>query len=192
MTVDEKKNRILQECANNAVYAYGTSYVYGKRYGKHQKWSQISRISGFLIPIIVGTIFLNYSNESSFLAIVIYIGTPLSVIQGAFAGYIEISRNDDKVVEYVKLSTKNRVIAEEFHDLVKYPPEKIKDLEVEFNRLRTKERELEEADETHRITEKEERMKMRYGLYCTGRQCQTCNERPMTMAATNCNVCGNF
>ena len=42
------------------------------------------------------------------------------------------------------------------------------------------------------VTDKEKRIGMRFGLRELSRKCVGCNEIPLSMNTSNCDICGNF
>lgn len=189
---EEIQNQLKQDCANNSLQALAMGYIYEERYKQLKFWSMLSRIAGFIIPALVGFLFLTYHEDSNITKWIIKIGSFLAVLQFTLAAYLTISGGEDNLVEYVELATKNKTLGEDFNRLQRYSPKDIIEFESNLRILETIEKGLLSNDTKNRISEKEKRKGFRYGHLTLGRECNGCETIPSDMKSTICNKCGNF
>ncbi len=72
------------------------------------------------------------------------------------------------------------------------PPDNFKELDEKFEILNTRLKARTQQNSKHKLKEWELRMGMRYALREFQRKCVCCEEIPVAMISTNCDVCGKF
>lgn len=181
---------ILIECWNKALHCLGTSYVFQKKAEKYEKWIRYNTILGLIVPLSVGSMALSYGLQSPSFAYVIAVAIPLSTLQIIISGISLANKWDTKLAYSLESQTANRILYDKYTDLVKFGSNE--SLQVDFNLIKAEDNARNTQDEKYTFTGKETRRGMRYALYIAQRQCAVCNEKPLSMDPTQCNVCGNF
>lgn len=183
-------NNIRTDCWDKALDALGYFYIYSKRIEKLELWLRWTKVLGILIPVLLGGLVTSYFSNKLVLSIAITVTTPLALLQLLLSTYLAITGSDEKMSEYSTTAAEYALLNSEFEQLAKYP---IEDEATYLNRYNVLlERERGVGKRNFNISDKERRMGMRYGLRQYRRGCAGCNETPVSMNPTTCDVCGNF
>jgi mobilome CxxCx(11)CxxC protein len=181
-----------KDCWDQAIYAFGTAYIFEKRLQSARKNLRVLTYLGVLVPVAVGGIVVSFFGVQSlrpFLTWLIVAAGILGTIQLAFTLWALVAKWDD-VASYAAISSsENRRLAARFEELGKMPPV---DFAVQYQLLKADNSRRQEADIQQGINDAEKRMITRAGLRQYQRTCVRCNLVPADMSSTNCTVCGNF
>ena len=188
MEVDVKK--IKTDSWDKALDALGYSYIYSKRIISISKWNRASKVLGILIPVMVGGILTTYYQNRDITDTVIVVAGVVSLIQLLISSYLSITGSDEKQSNYTSINAKYSLLNSEFESLAKFPPNDTTELFNKYNILIERERSISESN--FNISDKENRLGMRYGLRNYRRDCAGCGKTPLSMNPTDCDVCGNF
>lgn len=183
---------IRKESHNLALHTYATHYLYSRRQSRIEKWLRMITLLGFVIPVLIGGIVSSYGLESLASKWSLIVLTPLAVFQLVLSAISLVYRWEDKVSYYLESSISNRNLSQEFDKLGKYPNEDVKITEHQYELLMERNNNREEQDDKYPFTDKEMRRGMRYALRRFQRSCLGCNQVPVSMKPTGCDVCGHF
>ena len=183
---------LRKDCWNNALHAFGTAYIFRKKAEKYKKRTSILKFFGIAVPLTIGATASGYGLDSEILKWVIVVAVPLTIIQLIISVAAAVQKWDDELSYSYESASENLEIALKHESFAKYPPNEKSTLEGEMQILKTKQESRDKQDDKHSITEKEERMGMRYALRNYNRPCVTCGKVPTSMTPTSCNICGNF
>jgi len=191
MTDEEIRQRVLtitNSCWDKALHAIAVYYILRRRADKIERLMNINKITGIIIPILIGSIATTYSDKADLLKIFILITSPIAILQLLLTGYLMASNKENNYTSFVAGAIKNNQLNHDFEHLARNPlpyPE----FQIKYDLLCEKERLLKEDDS---FSDKEQRKGMRYALKTYRRACAGCGIEPNNMQSTNCDVCGNF
>ncbi len=182
----------LRQCADEALKAHGTAYIFEKRAAKLRRKLFALSFFGIAGPASVGAIIGTYNLDSDTTKIVIGIAGAIAIAQLLFSIWSLVSRWDNNLASYIESKATNYNLSSRFENLSKDASIGQAEYDSEF-RVLEKEAELRKSlDHQFDVTDEEKRMGMRYGLRQFQRQCAGCNKVPTDMKATSCGVCGDF
>ncbi|MEI2610110.1 MAG: mobilome CxxCx(11)CxxC protein [Candidatus Promineifilaceae bacterium] len=183
---------IRKQCWDEALYAYGTAYIFEQRAQRFSKLLKRLTFLGLVVPAAIGSIVLSFGVQTSYLPIFLTIGGVLGTIQLAGSLWALTSKWEEGFGYSMESSSSNYRLANRFERLAQLPPENLSKLKIQFDLIRVENELRSEQDNKQGITDKEKRMGMRASLRKYQRQCATCNLVPKSMTATTCYTCGNF
>jgi len=178
-------------CANDALNAFGTSYIFrlrGRRLKRKVQW--ITYI-GFVVPMIVGLLVLGYGHVKS-LPVIIGIAVGIGILQAVVSLWAIIGGWVDGASYAATSAPANDLIATKFRGLAESPPEDFRDFQHQYELVKTEDKARREQDFQQGLKDAEMRMGMRAALRQYQRACAGCGETPTDMKATGCGVCGDF
>lgn len=182
----------LRKCADEALKAHGTAYIFEKRAATVRTRLLILSFLGIAGPASVGAIISTYSLDNETTKIVIGGAGVIAIAQLLFSIWALVSKWDSNLASYIESKSSNYNLSSRFDNLAKDTTLAQHEFDTEFKILE-KEAELRRAlDHQFDITDKEKRMGMRYGLRQFQRPCAQCNTVPTNMKPTSCGVCGDF
>ena len=188
----EEYNQKRHDCWNGALHAFGYAYLFSKKAELLKKILNLNTFLGILIPLIIGGVVMSYGLQSSLLKLLLTIVIPFSLLQLILSLYIVSYNLEEKYSYFLESAHDNSQISKEYECLGKYPPENIKDLNIEMDKIKIKRNNRDSLDNKYPISDKDKRMGMRYSLRNFKRSCAGCNKIPIDMKSTDCGVCGNF
>ncbi|MCF8053113.1 MAG: hypothetical protein K9L59_17885 [Desulfobacterales bacterium] len=181
-----------RECADYALHAYGTAYIFEKKAANIQNKIRILSFLGVAVPACVGAIVGSYSLNSLQIGVVLAIASTIAIVQLLLSIWSLASGWDRKISEYLDQKNKNYEISDKFRKLGNETLYEIEIFQRELEKLNIERNYIKQADDRHSITEKEKRKGMRYALRKFQRPCAACCNVPTDMKTTNCGVCGQF
>lgn len=183
---------IRQECWEKAIHCLATSYVFQQKAINYEKRLRVNTILGIIIPLAIGAIATTYGTNSEYLKISLLISSPFLVIQAIFSGISLINKWDHNLSYSLESQTANRILADKFKNLAKYPPIDELELKQKFDIFITEDNERTKQDEKIEFSTKENRKGMRYALMILRIDCTICNTIPQNMEPNQCTNCGKF
>lgn len=182
----------LRQCADEALRAHGTAYIFEKRAAKLRRKLFFLSFFGVAGPASVGAIIGTYNLDSDTTKIVIGIAGAIAIVQLLYSIWSLVSRWDNNLAGYIESKATNYNLSSRFENLSKDASLGQAEFDSEF-RVLEKEAEIRKSlDHQFDVTDKEKRMGMRYGLRQFQRPCASCNKVPTDMKQTSCGVCGDF
>ena len=183
---------LRRECADYALHAYGTAYIFEKRAANIQNKIRILSFLGVAVPACVGAVVGSYSLDSKQTGVILTIASTIALVQLLLSIWSLASGWDAKLSEYLDQKNKNYEISDKYkklgndtvHDLHAYKREQEK-LDIERSYIK-------KAADKHSVTENEKRKGMRYALRKFQRSCASCGIVPTDMKSTDCGVCGQL
>lgn len=183
-------DKIRTDCWDKTLDAIGYSYIYLLKIKKINFWLRISKILGIIIPVFLGGVLTSTYNSPEYISLAIWITSPFAIIQLLLSTILTINGADENVLRYSTKAAEYSVIETEFRQMARYPIidefEYLKKFEILI------EREKGISKGNLEVTDKEKRIGMRFGLRELSRSCVGCNETPLSMKTSNCDICGNF
>lgn len=189
MSIPDNKRR---ECADYALHAYGTAYIFEKRAAKIQNRIRMLSFLGVAVPACVGAIVGSYSLNSIQMGLVLTIASSIAIAQLLLSVWSLASGWDGKLSEYLDQKNKNYENSDKFHKLGNETLYELDAFQRELEKLNIERNFIKQSADRHSITEKEKRKGMRYALRKFQRKCAACDNVPTDMKSTNCGVCGQF
>ncbi|WP_241285517.1 mobilome CxxCx(11)CxxC protein [Chryseobacterium arthrosphaerae] len=185
-------DQIRQECWEKATHCLATSYVFQQKAINYEKNLRINSMFGIIIPLAIGAIATTYGNNSNYLKTALFISSPFLVIQAILSGISLINKWDHNLSYSLESQTANRILADKFKNLAKYPPSDELELKQKFDILTTEDNERTKQDEKIKFSIRENRKGLRYALMILRINCTICNSTPQNMEPTQCTNCGKF
>jgi mobilome CxxCx(11)CxxC protein len=188
MATDEQR----QDCWNQALYAFGTAYIFEKRLSRARRSVRILTYMRLAVPIAIGGIVVAFFSASwlqPYLVVLIVIGSLLGTLFLVLTVWSLVANWNDTISFSATSAAENRRLASRFEALGQSPPS---DFDIQFQLLRVENTRRQEADIQKEITEEEMRMITRAGLRQYQRACVECQKVPRDMIATTCPICGRF
>lgn len=190
--MSEKEAIIRRESWDRAINSFGKAFIFGKRAEFYKKWIRFLTILGIIVPILVGAVATGYGLDSSILKNVINITIPITIIQLVISIIAIVNNWNDYLSYSLEATNDYGNLSENFKKLGKNPPIDEQKLEHKFEILDTKYLLRTEQDSKYGLKDKELRKAMRYALREFQRKCVGCEEVPLSMKSTECEICGNF
>jgi mobilome CxxCx(11)CxxC protein len=179
-------------CSDNALYAFGTAYIFEKRASKYKKRFNCLTFLGIAVPALFGGFVLSFGAYFPFKAVIVVLISVLGLFQLVFSIWSLVAKWDDAFAYAQEAVSANYRLSANFNELAVSPPENLKDFETAFRLIKLENDFRIDRDNQQFITEREKRMGMRAGLRQFKRACATCKQVPVSLEPTNCDVCGNF
>lgn len=189
---NDEYDNLRQDCWNDALHSFGTSYIYSKRSRKIGKLLKLNNFLGIIVPVVIGGIVTSYNVSAVALEIILIIAAPISVLQLILSLLSLTNKWDDSYSYYLESINDNGQLSNDYTNLAKYPPQEKSDLKMKKDIINIKYQIRNTNDTKYPLTDEEKREGMKYSLRNFRRSCAGCNETPTDMKSTNCGVCGNF
>lgn len=187
------KEEILRiDSWNNAIQAFGKSYIFSKRAQFYSKWNRFLAIFGIIVPLTIGATASGYGLDSEILKKTLAISIPLSIIQLIISAFALVNNWNDNLSYSLEAVNDYNNLSDNFKKLGKNPSEDYNEFLKAYEILETKMTSRSENDAKYNLNERELRKGMRYALREFQRKCVGCNKVPTSMESTDCNICGNF
>jgi mobilome CxxCx(11)CxxC protein len=191
-TEEQKYIKLRQDSWENSIHSFGKAYIFNKRAERYGVLLNSLKVFGIVVPVTIGATASGYGFDSELLKWTITISIPLTIIQLIYSVFAVVYKWDDNLGYAYETVKDHNNLSDDFKKLGKLPPENYDDLNNKFNILETKLRSRVEQDFKHGLTERELRMGMRFALREFKKQCYGCNQIPISMESTDCDVCGKF
>lgn len=188
MATDEQR----QECWNQALYAFGTAYLFERRLSNVRRKVRTLTFLRIAIPVAIGGIVVAFFSVAAlrpYLVTLILIGSLLATFFLVITLWSLIANWNDTISFSAASAAENRRLASRYEALAKSPPT---DFDAQLNVLTIENARRQEADIQREISDAEMRMITRAGLRQYQRACVKCTEIPHDMNPTDCPVCGRF
>ena len=182
--------KIRQDCWDNTLDAIAYSYIYQLKIKSINFWLRISKILGIIIPVFLGGVLTSTYNSPEYISMAFWIKSPLELGQLVLSTILTINGADENVLKYSTKAAEYSVIETEFRQMARYPNSDEFEYLKKFEILIEREKGISKAN--LEVTDKEKRIGMRFGLRELSRKCVGCNEIPLSMNTSNCDICGNF
>ena len=192
MTEQNKIDKIKLESSDKSFHTYGYSYIFTKRIKWYLKYINAIKFLGIFVPLTVGALAIGYNFEHGILVISVALAIPITIIQLIISTLSIVYKWDDELAYAFEANQDYNNLYDEFIKIFKFPSSNFHELEKLFEILNTKQKNREQQDSKHNITDKELRIGMRYSLREHKKQCSGCSIAPTSMEPTKCGVCGNF
>ena len=188
--MENNVDKIRQDCWDKTLDAIAYSYIYQLKIKSINFWLRISKILGIIITVFLGGVLTSTYNSPEYISMAIWITSPFALGQLVLSTILSINGADENVLKYSTKAAEYSVIETEFRQMARYPNSNEFEYLKKFEILIEREKGISKAN--LEVTDKEKRIGMRFGLRELSRKCVGCNEIPLSMNASNCDICGNF
>jgi mobilome CxxCx(11)CxxC protein len=181
-----------RECAESALRCFGTAYIFERRaipIRKRLRWLTFLGIAG---PAALGAVVATFSLGKAALAISVGLVGIIGIGQLILSIWALVAKWDDGLAYYTESKSANYRLADEYAKLMKAQCLAPQEFDMQFKQLETEGRLRTELDQRQDITDQEKRMGMRAGLRQYQRACAGCKTVPVSLRATECEICGKF
>ena len=183
------KDDLIQECRDNALYAYGTARIFEKRAISLRNKMRITTFFGLVVPLLFGSVALSFGTGSQLLTFLLPLTGVVVTIQLVTTLWGLIAKWDDEYGYSIGSMKANTHLWHKWDALSK---SKEDDFESTFRNLTETNNNQELEDSQKAITDKEKRFAMRSALFFFKRACATCGNVPNSMKPIVCDTCGNY
>lgn len=192
MTDSDTTDVIRKDCWDQAIYAYGTAWIFEQRAKRSRLLLRLLDFLGIAVPVTVGGIILSFGTTPNYLPYIITAAGVLSIVQLVMSVWSLVARWEDALVYAEQSISSNHRLSREYESLGKNPPPELPDLRLRHTLLEKENQLRSELDNKQGLTEKEKRAGLRAGLRQFQRRCVACGQIPQSMKPSDCDVCGNF
>lgn len=185
-------DKIRTVCEQEALFAYGTAYLFEQRAHRFQRRLRGLSFLGLLPVVAVGAIALAFQFADELISSALVLAGILTVLQAIFSLWAMTNRWEEEYSYARESQSANYRLAERFWDLLLNPPDDKTSLNLQFETLMAENRSRSEQDSKQVITKKEKNVGMRAALLKYRHPCAICGEIPTSMTPSTCATCGNF
>jgi mobilome CxxCx(11)CxxC protein len=189
--IQEAALALRSQCWDDALNAYGTSYVFQRRARSLKLRVQWITYIGFAVPMIVGLLVLAYGHLKS-LPVIIAVAGAIGIGQVAISLWAIVGGWVDGASYAATSASANGLLATAYQELGSNPPSDLRDFQHQYDLLKVEDRSRTEQDFQQGVKESEKHMGTRAALRRYQRPCAVCGKVPETMKASDCGVCGDF
>lgn len=180
------------ECANYALHAYGTAYIFEKRASSIQVKIKWLSFSGVAVPASVGAVVGSYALDETQIGLLLFVASSVAIVQLLLSIWSLSSNWNTNLSDYLDLKNKNSSISDKYEKLGKETTLDLHLFQTRLDRLDIERAFIKQLTDRHSIKESEKRKGMRYALRKFQRACAGCNIVPTNMKSTKCGICGDF
>lgn len=191
-TEKERYDKLRKACWDKATHAFALSYIFDKKAQRHSFYTNLLKIFGIVVPVTVGATASGYGLDSVILKSAITIAIPLTILQLIFSVLAVVKKWDDELAYSYEASQDLSLLSDEFKKLGSLPPPDFLELNTAYDLLNTRYKARSQQNSKHNIKEWEGRLGMRYALREFQRKCVGCQEVPLSLKSTDCDVCGKY
>ena len=192
MNGKESADSLRRDCWDQAIYAFGTAWIFEQR-AKRYRWRlRILDFLGIVVPVTVGGIVLSFGTMPTYLPYVFVPAGILSIVQLVMSVWSLVARWEDALVYAEESVSSNHRLSREYEGLGRNPPGALADLKLRHSLLEKENQLRNELDNKQGLTEREKRGGLRAGLRRFQRPCVACKQIPQSMKPSDCDVCGRF
>jgi len=188
----QKADQIRKQAWDEAVYAYGTAYIFELRANWYRWLLRAITFLGIVMPVVIGAIYLSFRSQQLLLDVLVSIAGILGIVQLVLSIWSLIAKWEDNYSYALESLGANYRISGRFKKFAESPPLQFSDLQREFGLLEAENSFRSDLDNKQGINDKEKRRGMRAALRNFQRPCAACNQVPTSMKPSTCDVCGNF
>ena len=183
---------IRLKCWDRAFEAYGTGYIFEHRAGCLRVRLKVLAFLGIIVPASIGSIVLAFGTSPAWLPYLVGIAGALGVVQLGGSVWSLTARWEDAYTGALESLSSNHRLSNSYQRLAENPPDDVVEVRWRFGLLEKEDELLQDVDYKRGISEKEKRRGMRAALRKYQRECAGCNEIPVSMKPSKCDVCGSF
>ncbi len=189
MSTPSDLETVKKNCWNQAFHSFGTAYIFQIRLQKFRLRLRCIAFLGIAVPLIIGGVVTSFGIHFNLLPYFLFFAGFLLLIQLIFSAWSLVSRWDEELSYAIESMTDNNRIYSESERLAKTDSN---DIKIRLQMLEVENQSRVNADNKQGITDEERRMGMRASLRQFQKKCSSCGQKPSSMVASTCEVCGQF
>lgn len=192
MVRTDATDRICKDCWERGVDAFGTATIFLRRSRNYRQLLRALSFVGVVVPLVVGGTVLAFGLQVAYLPLLITVAAGLGLVQLALSAWSIVYSWADSLEYSLQSVAENFDLSAQFKELGNTGSDPQPDLEVRYVALKARDDARRANDATKGVSNKELRYGHRAGLRQFGRECNACKTVPLSMAPTECEVCGRF
>ncbi len=192
MSVSATGDRIRQDCWTQALYSYGTAWLFERKSRSLKRRLRILAFLGVAGPVAIGGIVLSFGTNPDFLPVLLSVASVLGVFQLLISIWALVANWDEAYAHSIESMNENYRLSDRYRELASNPPAEVSELERRVELVRVDDRRISDLDRKQGVSEKEKRRGMRAALRQFQRRCAGCGKVPSSMESSDCDVCGRF
>ena len=188
MQEDLEIKNIRQDSWDKALFSFGYSFLYQRRYRIYRQWLRLLLFIGLGVPMLVGALAMTFGLKPW----VVVIASIVGILQLMLNLFAVVQKLDDEVIYSQKAAVEHSQLSDGFKQLGKNPPTAKTKVKHEYEILQTRLSSIDATDKEHGLKPKELRRAHRAGHREFRRECVACDIIPTDMKSDDCGVCGRF
>ena len=183
---------IREQCRTNALYAFGTAYIFEQRAHYLRRRLRLITFLGIAVPAVGGASVLALGAASHAATVLISVLAVLGIAQFVVSIWAVICDWQGEYTYALESCNANMEQYSKYDSLGKDPPSTANEAKAEFRLIEALAQCRDELDMKSGMTDQEKRMGMRAALRQLQKACAGCEKIPTSMVPTDCSVCGRF
>jgi len=183
---------IRNKCWDEAVYCFGTAYVFERRSKAYKRLLQWLTFLGLAVPLAVGGIVMSFGVDLPYTAWIITVASILGLAQLILSLWSLVAKWDDMFAYSVESCSDNYRLSDLFKNLAQFENPNSPEHMNRYELLQSENRMRSGRDNQQTLSDREKRTGLRAALRQFQRTCVACKAVPMSMKPSKCDVCGNF
>lgn len=179
-----------RKCWDAALHAYGTSHIFQRRARDLKRKTDVLTWVGLVVPLLIGALVGTFGRDE-FWGTALAVGAVIAAAQLAIVLWSLVKHWPEDLAYSSASAVANESLAGQFVALAEDPPA-LPVLRTRFDKLSIEDSARRARDSEKNVKDKELRRGMRAALRKYQRPCLACQQVPMAMTPTACDVCGKF
>ncbi|MEU7902187.1 mobilome CxxCx(11)CxxC protein [Actinoplanes sp. NPDC049118] len=180
------------EIWDRAFYATATASTFEYRAELLKRRLRLLNFVALVVPVIVGSLALGYGAGFRYLSVAVAIGAAIGIGQLVISLWAVVAAWVENYGYAITSLIDNQKIARDLEALVQKPTSDSKELQRRFDLIKVADDARQAQDYAQGLTDEEKRRGHRAALRKRGMKCSGCGEIPMSMAPSECGVCGQY
>ena len=166
--------------------------VFEERAKQYGRWLQLLTMSGFIIPVAIGTAALAFGTGQTWWESVLLVSSILGGAQFLLSFGAYMFKWKEKHDYAIESASDNARLSRTAHLLADDPPDDLQEMRWRFALLETENQRRNDQDRQQSLSVKEERKGRRASYLHFQHACPICQQVPKSMVPSNCENCGQF
>ena len=185
-------HELRRKAYDNALYAFGKSYIFEDRARRYLKRLTILKWLGICVPLLVYGLLSSFEYISTIQQIIFASATMGSTLLLILSAWSIVANWDLHYSQSILSQKDNSELYRSYKSLAETTIKDYGSYSSELSKLDLLLSKIEDRNIQLGITDSEKRMGMRAGLREFQRKCLGCNLVPIDLEPSECSVCGKF
>lgn len=191
-TKEEMYAKLRQESWAQAVKTFSLHYIFSRRARRSARLLTFIKALGLLVPALIGALILSYGTNFVGLQWIVNFSIGVALLQFLLSLLSVVFKWEEHNSYANEAAYHHAELSFNYTNLANTPPPTMPELRAAFERLGMLHMTRAAQDLKQSITDLEDRRGMRAALREFQRPCVGCKTVPLSLASTDCDVCGKF
>lgn len=191
MTEQDQVDALRRQAWRGALDAFATGYMFEHRQRRMRHHLRLLSFVGLAVPLAVGAAVLAFGVTASSWVYVLWIAAVLGFAQVVLSLWSLVARWDETLAHASESASANYDLSRRFRATAENPPD-ASTFSYRLDILLAENAQREQADYKQDLREMEKRRGHRAALRHFDKPCKACKQVPLSLKATECDICGNF